>query len=79
MFALTLRHADHVRRYSVSRSGPLGWEIRLEADAKLQRLDHYRDWHRVERVLAQFEREVRELQESGWRVTEAQSMRPLPT
>ena len=79
MFAFTLRHADHVRRYSVSRSGPLGWEIRLEADARLQRLDHYRDWHRVERVIAQFEREVWELQESGWRVVKAESVGPLGT
>ena len=74
MYALTLRFADHVRHYSVARIGPLGWEIRLEADSKLQRLDHYQDWHRVERVLAQFEREVSELQESGWRVIDAQSV-----
>jgi hypothetical protein len=73
MFAFTLRRAEHVRRYSVSRSGVLGWEIRFEADAQLQRLDHYQDWHRVERVLAQFEREVSALQESGWRVVKAES------
>jgi hypothetical protein len=75
MFALTLRQADHVRRYSVVRMGLLGWEIRLEADSKLQRLDHYQDWHRVERVLALFEREASELQESGWRVIDAQPLR----
>jgi len=72
MFALTLRQADHVRRYSVARTGLLGWEIRKEADSELQRLDHYQDWHRVERVLALFEREVSELQESGWCVIDAQ-------
>ncbi len=54
MFALTLRQADHERRYSIVRTGVLGWEVRLEEDSKLQRLDHYQDWHRVERALALF-------------------------
>lgn len=67
MFAVTLRQADHERRYSIVRD-PHGWEIRLEADSKLQRLDHYEDWHRVERAMALFARETSELQESGWRV-----------
>jgi hypothetical protein len=71
MFALTLRQADHVRRYSIARTGLFGWEIRFEEDSKLQRLDHYQDWHRVERALASFARETSELQESGWRVVDA--------
>jgi hypothetical protein len=74
MFALTLGQANHVRRYSIARTGLLGWEIRCEQDSKLQRLDHYQDWHRVERALAQFAYESSQLQESGWRVIEAQSM-----
>jgi hypothetical protein len=76
MFALTLRQANHERRYSIVRTGMLGWEIRLEEDSKLQRLDHYQDWHRVERALALFNRETLQLQESGWRVIETQSMKP---
>ena len=68
MFALTLRQANHERRYSIVRTGMQGWEIRLEEDSKLQRLDHYHDWHRVERALAAFNRETLQLQESGWRV-----------
>ena len=74
MFALTLSQANHTRRYSIARTGLLGWEIRCEQDSKLQRLDHYQDWHRVERALAQFAFETSQLQESGWRVIEAQSM-----
>ena len=70
MFALTLRQANHVRHYSIVRSGLLGWEIRLEEDSKLRRLDHYRDWHRVERAMALFTIESSQLQESGWRVIE---------
>ena len=39
--------------------------------AHAQRLDHYQDWHRVERALAQFTLESSQLQESGWRVIES--------
>ena len=49
MFALSLRYADHVRHYSIC-AGSAGWEVRLEEDRTLRRLDHYRDWHRVERA-----------------------------
>ncbi len=66
MFAVRLSHADHVRTYSIRAAGTSGWEVRLEEDEKLQRLDHYRDWHRVERTLALFEREVSQLREQGW-------------
>jgi hypothetical protein len=68
MFALSLRRADHVRRYSIAPAGQSGWEVRLEEDRKVCRLDHYHDWHRVERALAAFEREVSELTERGWSV-----------
>jgi hypothetical protein len=73
MFALTLSQANHTRRYSAARTGLLGWEIRCEQDSKLQRLDHYQGWHRVERALAQFAYETSRLLESGWRVIDAQS------
>ena len=67
MFALTLRQDNHVRHYSIVRIG-VGWEIRLEEDSKLRRLDHYQDWHRVERAMSLFTRETSELLDSGWRV-----------
>jgi hypothetical protein len=66
MFAISLRHDDHVRRYSISPAGATGWEVRLEEDRTVQRHEHYTDWHRVERMLARFEREVMELTEQGW-------------
>jgi hypothetical protein len=75
MFAVSLQCADRVRRYSVCVAGPLGWEVRLEEDHIVKRLDHYRDWHRVERVLASFEREVEELTGRGWQVA---GPRPQP-
>ena len=66
MFDQRLRHADHVRHYSITSTGDAGWEVRLEEDQTLRRLANYRDWHRVERAMAQFEREVTELKKSGW-------------
>jgi hypothetical protein len=41
----------------------------MEEDQNLRRLDHYHDWHRVERALAAFEHEVLELVAQGWAVT----------
>ena len=67
MFALSLRCADHVRHYSIS-AGSAGWEVKLEEDRTLRRLDHYRDWHRVERAMALFEREVMDLTSRGWQL-----------
>jgi hypothetical protein len=69
MFTLSLRHADHTRIYSICAAGSEGWEVRLEEDRTLCRLDRYRDWHRVERAMASFEREVKELTARGWEVT----------
>jgi len=69
MFALSLRQDDHVRNYSISAAGSAGWEVRMEEDQNLRRLDHYHDWHRVERALAAFENEVLELMAQGWAVT----------
>ena len=68
MFALTLCSTGHVRRYSIRATTSSGWEIRLEEDSKLRRLDHYDDWHRVERALALFSREASALQASGWQI-----------
>ena len=68
MFALSLRHEEHVRRYSITAARSSGWEVRLEEDRTLRRLDHYSDWHRVERAQALFEREATDLVNRGWKV-----------
>jgi hypothetical protein len=68
MFHLSLRSANHVRHYSIVPTDRAGWEVTLEEDRMLRRHDLYQDWHRVERALALFEREVSELTEQGWRV-----------
>jgi hypothetical protein len=77
MFDLRLRHANHVRHYTITSVGVGGWEVRLEEDRRLSRQFLYQDWHRVERALALFEREVTELTAQGWQIDprhSAQSM-----
>ena len=71
MFELSLSRADHVRKYSIVAVAPSGWEVRCQEDQTTCRLDHYEDWHRVERALKAFQMEVRRLSETGWHVASA--------
>lgn len=68
MFNLRLRHAQHIRHYSITSSESWGWEVRMEEDDSIRRHDYYQDWHRVERAMAAFQREVEELTERGWQL-----------
>ena len=70
MFTVRLRLANQIRDYIIGDVGSFGWEVRLEEDRAVRRLDWYQDWHRVERALALFEREVTELTARGWQVTQ---------
>ncbi len=63
---MTLRHAEHIRQYSIASIEPSGWEIRLEEDRALIRHARCHDWHRVERTLAMFQIEVSTLIARGW-------------
>jgi hypothetical protein len=71
MYDLSLISADHVRHYSITPAAPSGWEITVEHDLSLRLHEVYHDWHRVERMLALFEREVSDLVASGWKVLKA--------
>jgi hypothetical protein len=66
MYSVCLHHADHVRQYSIAPLEPHGWEVKFEEDRTLRHRAQYSDWHRVERELAKFRREVSELEASGW-------------
>jgi hypothetical protein len=67
MLDISLRQDDHVKHFSVSAAKPSGWEVRVEEDRRLRRLDHYDDWHRVERSVTAIQREVESLTEKGWK------------
>lgn len=66
MLSITLHRAEHVRRYSIQPIRHLGWEVTLEEDRTLKYHTRYDDWHRVERALESFRREVAELTAQGW-------------
>jgi glutamine synthetase adenylyltransferase len=68
MFTVRLRRADHIRQYSIRSTRTAGWEVSLEEDRRLTRQMRYDDWHRVERALEQFRREVADLAAQGWEV-----------
>lgn len=67
MFDLSVRRAEHIRHYVIRTADPSGWEVRFEEDRTLRRRVYYEDWHRVERALALFERELDELRGEGWK------------
>ena len=68
MFSISLQRADHVRQYSIRSVHDSGWEVLVEEDRTLTHHVRYRDWHRVERALALFRREVDDLIARGWTV-----------
>jgi hypothetical protein len=75
MFDVNVVFANRLRHYSVARTNAAGWEVKLEENHAVRWKENYQDWHRVERALALFEREVNELMASGWRI--ASDVSPL--
>jgi len=73
MFSIRLQRKDHVRQYSIRSARGAGWEVSLEEDRAVTRQVRYDDWHRVERALATFRREVADLTEQGWEVLHSSS------
>lgn len=67
MFSVVLSNAGETRRYSISGLSPSGWEVTVERKGELVRHAFYHDWHRVERLLALFRWEIRELTARGWK------------
>jgi hypothetical protein len=68
MFDVNVVSAEHVRRYSIVLAESSGWEASLEEDRSLCWRETQADWHRMERTLARFRREVSELLDRGWRI-----------
>ena len=67
MFSRELRHAGHVKRFSITEAAGHGWEVREEIDSEIVRRVHYRDWHRVELARMRIEMQVIDLELRGWR------------
>ena len=62
----TLVRADHIRSFQVCRLRPEGWEVAEQEDGRGVRRQLYTDWHRVERALERFAREIAQLRDQGW-------------
>jgi len=68
MLAVCLRQGNHVREYFVSNQSAAGWEVRSEEDHAVRKHAWYHDWHRVERAVMLFTREVEDLTLNGWQI-----------
>jgi hypothetical protein len=66
VFAKVLVRAPQVRSFEVAAAPVSGWEVSERAGDAVVQQRHYSDWHRVERVLTRFRREISELQRQGW-------------
>jgi hypothetical protein len=63
---VTLLRADRFRSFLVSASST-GWEASAREDQGVLHRQHYTDWHRVERTLMRYRREIAQLRAQGWR------------
>ena len=66
MFAVLLRRADHIRRFTIKDDGPGGWLVLEETEGGVVRRAQYDDWHRVERARAAFDLTAEALRSQGW-------------
>src|SRR5713101_6579835 len=66
IFDRTLVHGSHVRSFQIRPSTRSGWIASEEADERVILHREYSDWHRVERAVARFRRDVATLHREGW-------------
>jgi hypothetical protein len=66
VFAKTLVRAQHIRSFEVARSTSSGWEISKRSDQQVVLRQWHTDWHRVERTMMTFMREISDLTHEGW-------------
>jgi hypothetical protein len=65
LFAKTLVRARQIRSFNVAPSTSVGWEVSERSDEDVVQR-RFSDWHRVERALTRFSREISELRRQGW-------------
>ena len=76
LLTTTLVRADHVRSFDVRPARPTGWEALQQHDGQVVRQRRYVDWHRVERTLDRFSREIAQLRKEGWSEMELPRVSP---
>ncbi|HEY7292101.1 MAG TPA: hypothetical protein VH583_19860 [Vicinamibacterales bacterium] len=66
VFAKTLVREREKRTFEVAAVPNVGWQASERSDQDLISQCQCSDWHRVERVLSRFTREISELRRQGW-------------
>ena len=67
VFEKTLVREGEVRSFQIRPAPSAGWESSEADNERAVQRQLLTDWHRVERALARFRREVAELHRQGWR------------
>jgi hypothetical protein len=67
VFRKTLVRAAETRSFLVVQNPTAGWQSRELANDRIARQQDRTEWHRVERDIARFGREIEELRRQGWR------------
>jgi hypothetical protein len=67
LFQKTLVRLSETRSFHIEHTIAAGWHTREMANDRVARQQHRTEWHRVERDLARFAREIEALRRQGWR------------
>ena len=67
LFKKTLVRASETRSFHIEKSQPAGWRTVATANDRVSHEKRRTEWHRVERDIARFGREIEELRRQGWR------------
>jgi hypothetical protein len=67
LFEKTLVRASETRSFQIRHTVSEGWQSSEFENDRVARQQQRSEWHRVERDLARFTREIEELHRQGWR------------
>ena len=65
VFEKTLVREGQTRSFHIAGT-PEGWEVSEQGQEQEARRQKHTDWHRVERTVARFTRQIDELRRDGW-------------
>jgi len=66
VFRKTLKRAHEIRSFDVHQHAS-GWECSEQTSQGVTLIQSHTDWHRVEREVARFTRQIAQLRAEGWR------------
>lgn len=67
LFHKTLVRASETRSFQIEHIASAGWQTCELANDRVAQRHQRTEWHRVERDLARFARQIEELRRQGWR------------